>query len=237
MVSLISLIGVVVIASVDRAHHREESKLLTSLVAVAVGALLGDVAIHLIPEAARTLGWKSAGYFIIGVLLFYVMEKLIHWQHNHRHHQEEEIKPVGYINLFGDTIHNFIDGSVIAGSYLVSPATGLATTLAVILHEIPHELGDYAVLRSSGFSRLRSIAINFFTALFALLGTLTVLITRFDLSLSTQGLLAFTAGGFVFIAWALVRELAEATKIVSISRQIIFVLLGIAAMALILFVG
>jgi zinc and cadmium transporter len=236
LVSIISILGIVLLSTIERAHHREESKLLTSLVALAVGALLGDVVIHLMPEAIREIGWRSGIYFFTGFLIFLIMERLIDWQKNHRRLSDTHIKSVGYVNLFGDTLHNFIDGAVIAGSYLISFPIGLATSLAVVLHEIPHELGDYAVLRSAGFSRSRAILINIFTALFALLGALSVLITRFDASLSTQGLLSFTAGGFIFIALALVRELLGAKKVVSLSRQLIFALLGILAMALILLI-
>ena len=151
-------------------------RLAALLVSFAVGALLGDAFIHLIPQAfeqdAVTL--RPSLLILGGMLLFFVVEKLLRHEHGllHKHHHPEaSTRPeLAAINVLGDAIHNFLDGVLIAASYLVSPALGLATTVAVLFHEIPQELGDFGILVHSGLSVRRAVLFNLVSASVAILG-------------------------------------------------------------------
>lgn len=209
VVSLISLVGALFLASKDTTDENSDSPLMLFLIALAVGALLGDVFIHLWPEASEQLGAGAAGYLAAGFGLFFLIEKLLHWRHQHGSIKENRIEPYGAMNLIGDGLHNFIDGALIAASYLVSFPIGFATTIAVILHEIPQELGDYAILRSAGFSKQRAVLFNFLSALAAVAGGVIVLASGIDLANTAHYILAFTAGGFIYIAFLLLKKLGE----------------------------
>lgn len=202
VVSLISLVGLTILSRYDR---RGES--MKFLIALAIGALLGDVVIHILPETYEQLGLATAWWLIGGFLLFFLLEKLLHWRHEHAAGVEGKIEPFGVMNLVADGMHNFIDGALIAASYAVSFPIGLATTVAVILHEIPQELGDYAVLREAGFSKGRALGWNFVSALFAVVGAVVVLAAGISVDVNAQKILAFTAGGFLYIVVLLAQRL------------------------------
>ena len=176
---------------------------LFALVSLAVGALLGDAFIHLIPEAfAESTNALSVSLAIVaGVLSFFVIEKVLHWHHHQGIEDVEHgTKPVGKLILISDGFHNFIDGIIIGASYLVSPEVGVATTIAVILHEIPQEIGDFGVLIHAGFSRAKALWYNFISALAAVAGAVLV----FFLGSNVEGIVTFmvpiAAGGFIYIA-------------------------------------
>src|SRR3989344_1750267 len=157
-VSLASLTGVFLLSL----HPSFLRKILLSLVSFAVGALFANVFLHILPEISETTGNipTAFGLVLLGILLSFVVEKFIHWHHCHNldcHHRS----PVGTLMLMGHGIHNMTDGMAIAAAYLISPELGLATTVAVILHEITQEIGDFAVLLHSGYSRARALAWNF----------------------------------------------------------------------------
>src|SRR3989338_2364379 len=173
VVSLISFIGIFTL------YLKEEilRKYIFVFISVAVGALLGDALIHLIPEALETsLNTTVTGVLIIaGILFFFILEKFLHWHHHCEDKEDNYIHPVGKLVLFSDGIHNFMDGIIIGASFLVSTSVGLATTLAVILHEIPQEISDFAVLLHSGYTKRRALWLNFLSALTAILGALLLL--------------------------------------------------------------
>ncbi len=127
---------------------------LVFLVPFAAGALLGDAFFHIIPELSEEGGleFRTSLALVGGLIVFFALEKVLHWHHAHYPH-EDVIHPVAMSNLVGDGLHNLLDGSLIGASYLVSPTVGLATTIAVVLHEIPQELGDFGILVHSGSSR------------------------------------------------------------------------------------
>lgn len=203
VVSLISLIGAVVLARYDRgASH------MLVLISLAIGALLGDVFIHLLPEAYEN-GESAAWWIMGGFLVFFIIEKGLHWRHEHEPAEEGQIEPYGVMNLVGDGLHNFIDGALIAASYMVSFPIGIATTVAVVLHEIPQELGDYAILRSAGFSRAKALFWNFMSGVAAILGTILVLVLGINIELTALQILAFTAGGFIYLVMILLKKLEE----------------------------
>ncbi len=217
--------------------------LLLELVAFSVGGLLGGVFFHLLPETVEELGFTPMVALILlsGFLFTFLTEKFIHWHHCHGQHCEHhlhEVKPFAVINLLGDGIHNFIDGAVIAAAYLVSTPVGFATTIAVLLHEIPQEVGDFAVLIHGGFSRVKALLWNFLSALTALLGALLTLL----ISDAVQGiipyLLPFAAGTFLYLAGTdLIPELHKETRVARNVAQLVAILAGIGVMALLLLVG
>lgn len=235
IVSLISLIGILY-------FFIEKNKLYRSLiylVSFSAGALLGDAFLHLIPEAYENSSNKHliSIYILLGILLFFILEKTIHWRHCHEEPCETHPHPFSYIILVGDTVHNFIDGLIIGASYLVSIQIGIATTIAVVFHEIPQEIGDFSSLIYGGFSRMRALMYNFISALFAVLGAFIVLFFGENSGNLVNFLIPFAAGGFIYIASSdLIPELHKSVEIEKSIRQIIMFILGIAIMLSLLLV-
>jgi zinc and cadmium transporter len=235
-VSLVSLAGLVTL-SLDEERIRGLAMVLMSF---AVGALLGDAFIHLIPEAFAGGGEALGPSLLIlgGILLFFIVEKLLRHHHGplHRqHHPEERGRPeLAAINIIGDCIHNFIDGVMIGASYLVSPALGMSTTIAVVFHEIPQELCDFGILIHSGMSRRNAILVNLAAASMAVLGTVVALLAGSVAGdVVATALVPITAGGFVYIAAAdLIPELQHDRGLKVLILQASLIALGIAVMAL-----
>ena len=171
------------------------------LIGLSVGTLLGDSFLHLIPEAAaEAQGVGIWLWLLAGILIFFILEKIIHWRHCHLQASDSHPHPIGAMNLIGDSLHNFIDGAVIAGSFLVSPTLGLATVIAVVSHEIPQELGDFAILLYAGYSKGKAMFFNFLTASLAIAGAVMALIIGGRIKSFTDFIIPFTAGGFIYIA-------------------------------------
>lgn len=233
--SLVSLIG---IFTLFLKEDSLKTKLLF-LVSLSAGALFGDAFLHLIPEALEESGTSSAPLMILlGIIVFFVFEKVLHWHHHHAEDNDEDIKihPVGPMVLVSDVIHNVIDGMVIAASFYVSPSVGIATTIAVMLHEIPHEIGNVSLLIHAGFSRMRAIIFNFISAGGALLGALFVVIFAEKADGLINSLIPFAAGTFIYIAGSdLVPELHKDIGIKKTLLQLLGITMGILAMALLLF--
>jgi len=236
IVSLISLAGIIILV-IKQPYLK---KILLFFVSFSAGALLGDVFIHLLPELVDSgqFNLNASLYIMGGIILFFVLEKILHWRHCHLSATEAHIHPLAYINLIGDTIHNFIDGLIIAGSYLISIPVGIATSLAVILHEIPQEMGDFGVLLHSGMNAKRALFLNFLTALSAVLGAIFILMLNPDPGKVTQILLPFAIGGFLYIASAdLIPELHKDVKPLNSVAQLLSLLAGIGVMVLLLRLG
>jgi zinc and cadmium transporter len=243
LVSAVSLAGMLTL-SMSEARVR---RLATFFVSFAVGALLGDTFIHLVPEifaGARGPDALRASLFILGgMLLFFVVEKLLRHQHGllHRHHHEERLErpELAGVNILGDAIHNYIDGLLIGASWLAGPALGISTTLAVLLHEIPQELGDFSILVHSGLSVRKAALLNAASAAVAVLGTTTaVLVGAVAHQHLTEVLVPLTAGGFVYIAAAdLIPELQHDRSLRALAVQTALISCGIAVMALLTLVG
>lgn len=228
VVSSVSLISVFAL-SVREAFLR---KYIFVFISLAVGALLGDSFIHLIPEALESdIGTTTASLLIIvGLILFFIMEKFLHWHHHGEDELESHIHPAGKLILFSDGIHNFIDGIILGVSFMVSIPVGLATTVAVILHEIPQEIGDFGVLLHSGYTKGRAIFLNFLSALCAVLGVLVSFILGQSGEAFILWILPLAAGGFIYVAVAdLIPELHK-TKDSYTLIQIIAVIAGVLAM-------
>ena len=234
VVSSIALIGITTLYV--------RPKMLKSLTFLAVGlasgAMFGNSLIYLLPGATAIIGSNYAALIaLLGIVLFFVLEKLLHW-HHHDHfdpsehvHSEREVKPLGYLVLTSDTAHNFIDGIVIGAAYLVSVEVGIAATIAVILHEIPQELSDYGVLLHAGFSKKKALLTNFGTGLTAVLGAVLVVVVGSASELLVAIISAFAAGMFLYIAGSdLIPELHKVPSRKNSFWQLLMMLLGIALM-------
>lgn len=235
IVSLISLIGVVTL-SLKRDFLQ---RILLFLVSFAVGGLFGDAFIHLLPEAFEnsSASLVTSLFIILGIIIFFILEKFIRWHHCHVPAHEHQLHPVVALNLIGDGVHNFIDGLIIGATYLVSIPLGITTTLAVVLHEIPQEIGDFGVLVHGGLSIKKALIFNFLSAVTSILGAIVALMVGSHLKGFTTALVPITAGGFIYIAGSdLIPELHQGcnVKISSAFLQLIFLLLGVAIMAALL---
>lgn len=195
LVTLMSLVGAVGLQLRGDVLQRA----LVFLVPFAAGTLLGDAFFHIIPELSEDGGFAftSSLALVLGLVLFFALEKVLHWHHAHYPH-EDVIHPVAMSNLVGDGLHNLLDGSLIAASYLVSPTVGVATTIAVVLHEIPQELGDFGILVHSGVTPKRALRLNLLTGSGAIVGALLALLS--GEALAGELLLPVAAGAFIYIA-------------------------------------
>jgi len=230
IVSLVSFIGVFALS------FKEETlrKYIFLLISLAVGALLGDAFIHLIPEALEesTNGLTTSLLVIFGIIIFFILEKFLHWHHHGEDTHENHVTPTGKLILFSDAIHNFLDGVIIAASFLISIPVGIATTIAVILHEIPQEIGDFAVLIHSGYSRGRALWVNFLSAIFAIAGAIFLFLVGEFAQTLTGWFVPLASGGFIYIAMAdLIPELNKTKEVKKSITQILAILLGVLAMA------
>ena len=229
IVSIISLVGVFTLSL------REEllRKYIFIFISLAIGALLGDAFIHLIPEALESsLNATFTSILIIfGILIFFIIEKFLHWHHHGEDKDEPQIHPIGKLVLFSDGVHNLIDGIAIGVSFIVSVPVGIATTIAVVLHEIPQEIGDFTVLLHSGYTKKRALWLNFLSALSAVFGVILAFILGDAGSDFTMWILPITAGGFIYIAVAdLIPELHKTKEIKHSILQIISVIIGVLTM-------
>ncbi len=226
LVSILSLVGILVLLI----KKKKLEKILMLMIAFSAGALLGGALLHLIPEALEESSPISVSiYILVGIIIFFILEKIVHWRHCHKISCDDHPHHLGSMNLIGDAVHNFIDGAVIAGSFMVSPALGVTTTIAVILHEIPQEIGDFGVLLYAGYKPKKALIFNFISALFAVVGAVVVLL----IGDFTEIIIPITAGGFIYIASAdLIPELHKEVKIRKSLLQLLIILLGIGLMAL-----
>lgn len=237
VVSLISLVGVFTLGIA----HKSLRRFLIFLISFSAGALLGDAFIHLLPEIVEEYGFSSqiSLLVLLGIALFFVLEKFIHWEHCHGHVLEEgHIHSFAYMNLIGDGFHNFLDGVIIASSFLINVPAGIATTIAVALHEIPQEIGDFGVLLHGGFSKGKALLINFASALMAVVGAIVALLIGGYIGNIELFLVPIAAGGFIYIAASdLIPELHKHSngKAINSILQLVMFILGIVAMYLLLF--
>ncbi len=238
-VSLLSVVGAVVLLGKGWVH-----KLLPLLIALAAGALLGDTFLHLLPHAVEEAGNRFTPGIAYGVLAgllgFFLIEGVLHWHHHGEDvhdHGPDGIHSFGWMNLLGDGLHNLIDGMLIAGAWLVSPEAGIATTIAVALHEIPQEFGDLGVLIHAGFSPRKAILFNLLSALMAVVGALFVLVTSGDHGIA-QFLVPVAAGGFLYIACAdLVPEMRKRSKGKELLSTVLALAVGLGLMVAVHEVG
>lgn len=169
------------------------------LIGFSAGGLIGGAFLHLLPEALEEASSRIIfPYLILGFIFFFVLEKYLHWRHCHK--GICDIHAFTYLSLIGDGIHNFTDGLVIGTSFIISLHFGIITTLVIIFHEIPQEIGDFGVLVYGGFSKFKALYCNFIIALTCVLGTIVGYFTSANITNFSVFLLPFTAGGFIYIA-------------------------------------
>jgi len=215
-------------------------KLIFIMVSFAVGGLLGDAFIHLIPESIEQLGSSASACFfvLVGMILFFILEKFILWRHCHIPTSKDHPHPVVFMNIIGDGVHNMFDGLAIGASYIISLPVGVATTLAVILHEIPQEIGDFGILVHGGLSPWRALFFNLVSALFAVIGAVIALSVGPHLKEALAALLPITAGGFIYMAGSdLIPSLHDQKEFPKAWLQLVFMLFGISIMFLLRFIG
>ncbi len=231
IVSLISLVGVFTLGISDKWL----SRMLHYLISFSAGALLGDVFLHLIPELSEKEFSPTTGmYFLLGVVIFFLLEKYILWHHAHDGH-DEDIHATRYLTIFGDALHNFIDGLIIAASFLASVPLGIATTIAVVFHEIPQEIGQFAILVHGGWSKAKALLYNFVSALTAIVGAAIVLFFVPGIEDAPTFLLAFAGASFVYIAMSdIIPDLHKEKSVKKSIGQIAAFLIGIIIMWLLL---
>ncbi len=228
-VSLISIIGIFSLSVKKRALN----KILPNLIALASGTMMGGAILHLLPEAIGSDGNMAYSYAIVGFAVFFLLEKILFWRHCHK--GVCDTHTFAYTNLIGDGIHNLIDGVVIGATFITNIALGLATTLAVAMHEIPQEIGDFGVLVYAGFSRKKALIANLLTALTAVFGGVLGYFFASRIN-AIAPLLAFTAGGFIYIASVdLMPELGKSKNTKDTIKNFLVFTMGIVIMALLLF--
>ncbi|MBU0929986.1 MAG: ZIP family metal transporter [Nanoarchaeota archaeon] len=224
LISLISLIGIFTIPFKDKSIK----KFLLYSVSFAAGALLGDAFFHLLEKDNLSINY--AVYVISGIIVFFILEKLIRWRHCHVLTSKDHPHPLSIMILIGDSLHNFIDGLIIGASFLLDVKVGIATTIAIIFHEIPQEIGDFSVLLYSGFSKAKALLFNFLTALTAMIGAILVLIINSYINIELF-LIPFAAGSFIYIAASdLIPELHKELEFKKSVIQLVFFILGVAIM-------
>jgi len=235
LVSALSLLGVFFLSF----SKQWLQKIIFLLVSVSAGALLGDAFLHLLPEMAKKNPTGSGAWLAVisGIMVFFILEKIIHWRHCHITTGPEHPHPLGLMNLVGDVLHNFFDGAIIAGSFIVNVPLGVSTLIAVVAHEIPHEIGNFGVLVYAGYSRGRAIFLNFISALTAILGALAAVLFATRMASFTDFIVPFTAGGFIYIATAdLIPEMKKETAAARSILQLFCILIGIAIMLALKFI-
>ena len=238
IVSFVSFVGVFSLSLKDKFLK----KILLVLVSLSAGTLFGSAFLHLLPETIEKNGFglDVSLAILAGILVFFILEKFIHLHHHHLM-PNKKIKKEGTIhiaplNLIADGMHNFLDGLIIAGSYLVSIPAGIATTIAVILHEVPQEIADFGVLMYAGLSRMKALLLNFLSAAVAILGAIVGLVVGSGSEEFILSLLPFAAGGFIYIAGSnLIPELHKEYNLKDSFLHLFALVLGIGITVALLF--
>ncbi len=194
IVSLISLSGIWILGFKEKQFRR----ITGLLVSFSAGTMLGGAFLHLLPEAVEVSeGLEPFLLFLTGIVLFFIIEKFLSWRHCHDGHCE--IHAVAHLNIIGDFVHNFTDGIAIAAAFILSIPTGIATTVAIAVHEIPQEMGDFALLLHSGLTKSKAILYNFISALGAVAGAVATYLFATTPE-SVLFLMPIAAGGFAYMA-------------------------------------
>lgn len=228
-ISLLSFVGLLIFSKNHYSH-----RLMDAAIALAAGVLLGNVFLHMLPEifslSINNGNLKQPALYILGAIVFlFLAEQYLHWHHCHKHHDQNKktaIHPAGINILIGDGLHNFVDGIVIAASFAISPSIGWAATLAIAIHEIPQELGDYSLLLHSGFSKGKALFWNFISGLIAVFGaTLTYFYAQ--TAHHENILVSLAAGSFLYIALSDIMPHLQEQKRANQFTQIIWFIFGI----------
>jgi zinc and cadmium transporter len=209
--------------------------LLIMFVAFSAGALLAGAFFHIIPEALASLPAMSVSFFILlGLVVFFLIERVLHWHHCHDENCDEHAiaeKPFSFLVLIGDGIHNFVDGIIISAAFIITVPFGIITTIVIIAHEIPQELGDFAVLVHGGFKKSKALMYNFLSQLTCVIGGILGFFFASIIHGAIPYILSFAAGGFIYIAASdLMPELHKEPKLDKAFFSFLFFLLGMGVM-------
>jgi zinc and cadmium transporter len=226
LVCLLSLVGIFAFVFKSKILN----KILLGLVGFSAGALMGGAFLHLLPESLEETKAITVGIFLlVGFSSFFLIERLLHWHHCHK--GTCEVHTFTYMNLFGDAVHNFIDGVIIAISFISNIHVGIVTTIAIIAHEVPQEIGDFGVLIYGGFTKAKALVYNFLSALTALAGALFGYFLSTTLKEIIPSILPFAAGGFIYIAASdLIPELHKEPNLKKSLMSFFFFIAGISLM-------
>jgi len=225
--------GLLVAASVLLINDSARTRIVPWLVSYAVGALLGAATLKILPEAVEQVApARLFATLLVGVMLFFILEKLVLWRHCHTHDCEvHDGSVVGVI--VGDSFHNFIDGAVIATAVMTSVPLGISTAIAVAAHEIPQELGDFAILLHAGYSRGRALLLNVLSGLSSALGAVVAFVAFDFVPTLRPYCLALSAASFLYVAMAdLIPGLHRGRTDAASMRQILLIGAGIGTMML-----
>jgi len=230
--SFISLIGISFFL-----FFKKNDKIIFYWISFAAGVILGSVFLRMLPEITHEesiSNLKLYTFVLTGIISYFLIEKFLRWVHCHKETNELHVHPVGIMNLFGDGIHNFLDGVAIGISYHINIHIGILTTLMIILHEVPQEIGDFGMLLYAGFTQRKALFWNFISALSAVIGSIGGYIFGNFMSHSTiLIIMAFVGGGFLYIAMSdIVPELHKTNTTKEALIQTITILLGIGIIAL-----
>ena len=223
--------GLLVASSILLIKEPARTKLIPWLVSYAVGALLGASMLEILPKALEQLPARDVfSTLLLGILLFFVLEKLVLWRHCHTHDCEVHdgaVLPV----VVGDGFHNFVDGAVIAAAAMTSLPLGISTAVAVTAHEIPQEVGDFAILLHAGYSRGKALMLNVASALASIVGALAAFFAFDRIPALLPYFLALSAASFLYVAMAdLIPGLHRGRTDASSLRQIVLIGAGVATM-------
>jgi len=229
-VSLLSLLGAMFITM----GRKTLEQIITYTLAMSSGVLLGSTFFELLPEGVELFAEGVFFWTLIGFVSFFCLEKIIQWHHHVEGTHDHKEKPLAYLTLLGDGIHNFADGAVIAASYLVSVPLGVTTTIAIVAHEIPHELSDFLILLHGGFSTKRALIFNFLSATTAIVGNILVLVVTAQFADLERYLVPFAAGNFLYIAASdLIPELLTKRHGRTSVIQVVMLIVGVSIVPLV----
>jgi zinc and cadmium transporter len=196
-VSLVSLVGIALFLL----GKKKIDGILFYMISFSAGTLMGAAFFDLLPESIASIDASLAlEITFAGLISAFIVEKFVHWHHHHVASENEHHHPLGALTLIGDGIHNFLDGIAIAAAFMVNVPLGITTTIAITLHEIPQEIGDFGLLIYSGYSKEKALMFNFISALTAVAGGLLFWFFSDSVANMEGYALAFTAGTFVYIA-------------------------------------
>jgi len=236
---IISLVTLANIASLILASawmflaKKPKESLLQLLISYATGTLLGAAFLGLLPHALNEAPVLKVTTTVLGgLLLFFILEKLILWHHCHRPECEVHSQ-AGLLILIGDALHNLVDGAVIAATFMTSPLLGISTALAVMAHEVPQEIGDFAILLASGYSRRKALVYNLISGSTAVVGALLVYAVGAKGLTFAPYIMAVSAASFIYIAIAdLIPEMHKQRELKASLIQLVLILSGVATIAL-----
>lgn len=214
------------------------------MVSYAIGALLGAVFLDILPEAIKLTSNVAAlsATLLGGILLFFILEKLVLWRHCHHDHCEAHEPKIavehdhgrsGLMIMVGDTFHNFVDGIIIAAAFLTDIQLGIVTSMAIIAHEIPQEVGDFAILLHSGYSKVKALKLNLISSFASVAGAVLGYFTLQTMQAWIPSLLAVAAASMIYVAVAdLIPGLHKRAQLKDTLQQVSLILLGVGTVAL-----